>query len=316
MACGLGLSVLSVPASTFARPDARAGFRLERMALAPTPEDGFALTLPDTLAPMRWASALSLGYALNPFELRGPPAQAVVTQRLGAELAFALGLVEGLEAYARVPFVLVSAGENTRIEQASFGAPGGFAIGDIALGGTAHAFQFRSLHLGARAEMLLPTGSPAELTGDYAIAPRGHLLASYELSRLTFGLEGGAVYRPHRDFAQVRIGSEYEGVAGSRLKLRQNFELWFEAFGTRSARRPNDASALDTLDLLLGGRHRAPVGAFCLHTSGALGAGFSDAAGDPDLRVLFSVALTSEKHAETLRASAHDAFSAQAQAAR
>ena len=306
----------SFTTSASAQSYAREGFRLERLALAPTPEDGIALTLPDTLGHLRWSSTLALSYVLNPFQFRGPPEQSLVAQRLSADLAFAIGVYEDFEAYARVPFVLVSAGDNVLVERTTLAAPGGIALGDAAFGATANVFQFRDLSLGARAELLLPTGSQSELTGDYAIAPRAHALAAYRWWKLTFGLEGGAVYRPERDYALVRIGSEYEWVMGSKLALRETFDLGLEAFGTRSARRPRDSAALDTLDLLFAGRHRAPVGVLCLHTSAAIGTGFSDAAGDPDLRVVFNIALTSEKGAEPSRPKAHDVFSPASAAAR
>ena len=289
------------------------GFRLERMALAPTPEDGFALTLPDTLGHLRWVGTVSLGYALQPFQFRGPPAATLVSQRLSADLLFALGLYEHFEAYARVPFVLVSAGDDTSYERTTLAAPGGFAAGDAALGGTARVFRVRDLTIGARAELVLPTGSQSELTSDYAIAPRGHALASYGIWRLTFGLEGGAVYRPIRAYGPVRISSEYEWVAGARFRALDSLDFWLEGFGTRSARRPKEAAALDTVDVLLSGRYRAPVGPFCLHTSAGVGTGFSDAAGDADLRVMFNIALSSEKDAETSASKAHDAANQAAQ---
>lgn len=308
MAGCLAVASWWLAAPALAQSYANQGFRLERLALAPTAEDGVAVTLPKTLGHLRAAGALTLSYVRHPFQLPGPPERSLVAQRLSADLTFALGLFDVAEAYGRLPFLLVGAGEDIRLERTRFSAPGGFALGDAALGGTADIYQFRDLRLGARAELLLPTGSQDDLMGDYAIAPRGHALTSYDYERFTFALEGGAVYRPKRDYARVRIGSEYEWVAATRFALLPALDLWVEAFGTRSARRPAEASALDTLDLLFSGRHRAPVGLFCLHTSASLGTGFSDAAGDPDLRVLFTVALTTNKEPENDTPKAHDAL--------
>lgn len=296
---GLALTFLWASAETQAQAAPKEGFRLERLAKAPTPSDGFALTLPQTLGMWRWSGAVSMGYGLDPFVLKGPPERSLVSHRLAADVVAAVGVLDLLDVYARVPFVLVSAGDGATFADTTLSSPGGFSIGDMALGARARFLRFEGLSLGARAEGLLPTGNQDELNGDYAIAPRGRLLVSYDVWKVTLGAEGGAVYRPDRDFGPVRIGSEAEWVLGARFKALEVLDVWAESFGTRALRRPDGAAALDTVDVLIGARHRAPVGSLLLFSSGAIGAGFSDAAGDPSLRVLFNVAITSgEKPAQ------------------
>jgi len=289
----LSLTLLWIGSNATAQAAPPEGFRLERVALAPTPQDGFALALPQTLGRMRWSGALSLGYGLKPFALQGPPEASVVSQRLGVDLLFAFGVLDMLDLYARVPFVLVSAGDGASVGDATLSAPSGFSMGDIAAGGRARFLHLEGVSLGARVEAILPSGDQDALNGDRALAPRGRLLVAYEFRKITIGAEGGAVYRPDRDFGPVRIGSEAEWVLGARVKVLEALDVWIESFGTRALRRPDGASALDTLDVLAGARHRAPVGDLTLFSSGAIGTGFSDAAGEPDLRVLFNVGIAS-----------------------
>jgi len=298
MASLVGLLVLGMTEGAAAQLASNEGFRLERFSPAPTPDDGFALTLPQTLGHLRWSSMLSFGYARKAFTLRGPPERELVAQRVGGDLSVAVGLFSALEAYARLPFLLLSAGRNARFDQTELTAPAGLGVGDAAFGGTLHALELFGISVGARAELLLPTGSQRDLMGDYAVEPRGHMLVSYEVGRLTLGAEGGAIYRPHRDYGPVRIGPEAEWTLGARVHALEAFDVYAEAFGTASLRRPAGAAALDTLDVLLGARHRAPVGPLVLRTGGAAGVGISDAAGDPSLRVLFSLALTSAEGAQ------------------
>jgi len=294
----LGLLTWGMSASASAQLAPSEGFRLDRLSPAPTPDDGFALTLPQTLGHLHWSSMVSFGYARKAFVLRGPPDEELVAHRLGGDLSVAIGLFNAFEAYARLPFMLASVGRDARFDQTALTAPRGGALGDAALGGTLYALQLFGIGVGVRGELLLPTGNQPDLMGDYAVEPRGHLLAAYELGRLTVGAEGGAVYRPHRDYGPVRIGPEAEWTLGARVHALEAFDVYAETFGTSSLRRPAGAAALDTLDLLVGARHRAPVGPFVLRTGGAAGVGISDAAGDPSLRILFNVALTSAEGAQ------------------
>jgi len=288
----LGLLVSALRAEVAVAQYAPAqGFRLERWVSTPTSRDGFAVTRPGVLAHGVWSLKLVGNYTMNPLMLRDPRAHAVVAHRLGAELTAALGLWDALQLYARLPFTVFSLGQDAVIQQTSFQAPGGMALSDVALGATMQLFSRRGVQLGARAELVTPSGNRGQLAGDSALAPRALGLLEYTRGPLSFVLNGGVVYRPHRAYALTRIGNELEWGGLVRFDADHGVEFLMEAFGSLGLRDRAGPAASDSFDVLLGGRYSADTGKVRMRSGLALGTGLSDALGDPDLRVLFSLAL-------------------------
>ncbi|MFT3926017.1 MAG: thrombospondin type 3 repeat-containing protein [Myxococcales bacterium] len=280
--------VCSVGAAQYAPAE---GFRLERWVSAPTSRDGFSVTRPGVLEHGVWSAQFVGNYTLRPLVLRNPGEQAVVAQRLGAQITMAVGLWEVLEVYARVPLTVLSLGHDVVYQQTAFNAPGGLALSDIALGATGRLFSARGFMLGTRAELVTPSGNRGQLAGDSALAPRVQGLAEYVHGPLSFTLNGGFLYRPPRDYASARIGNELEWGALVRVSARHGLELLLEAFGALGLRDRAGPSAADTLDLLLGGRYTADTGAVRMRSGLALGTGLSSALGEPAFRALFSLGL-------------------------
>lgn len=285
------MALLGLGASAAAQPAPRQGFRLERWVSSPTSRDGFAVVLPDTLEHLTWSAQIATVYAYAPLVLRDPYEHLVVAHRLSGELTYALGLWDKVEVYGRVPMTWASLGEDVTYEQTRFSAPGGFALGDLAVGATAHLWSLHGFDVGARGELILPTGNRTQLVGDSALAPRLSALASYTYEQITVALNGGYVYRPHRDYALSRIGQELEWGAALRFDTRADYEVSLEAFGSTGLRDRAGSGAADTLDVLVGARKTADTGVVRMRVSGALGGGFSAAAGDPRVRALLMVAL-------------------------
>lgn len=282
---------VSLPALAQAQYAPREGFRLERWSSPATGRDGFAVMRPEVLPHLVWSAQILTSYSLRPLVLRDPRHHNLVAHRLNVDLVAALGLWDRLQLYGRLPFTALSIGEDVLHQQTHFQAPSGSSMGDAALGLSASMFSAHGFTLGARAELLLPSGRQTQLNGDTALAPRGHGLAEYQRGLVSFALSYGAVYRPHRDYAGTRIGSELEWGMLLRLMLRRDTEVLLEAFGTRGLRARALASAADSLDFMLGARRTADTGAVRLRVGTALGTGVSRAVGEPDLRAMLQIAV-------------------------
>ena len=267
------------------------GFRLDRWVSPPTSRDGFAITRPSVLEHGVWSLQLVGNYALRPLVLRNPQEHPVVAHRMGASVTAAVGLWEFLELYARVPVTVFSLGQDVVYQQTSFQAPGGFALSDVAFGASALALSTGGFQLGGRAELMLPTGNRTQLAGDEALAPRVLGLAEYTRGPVVFALNGGYLYRPPRDYALARIGQELVWGALARFDGEHGLEFLIEAFGSRGLRARSGPSASDTFEVLLGARYAADTGVVRMRSGLALGTGLSAALGEPDFRMLFSLAL-------------------------
>jgi hypothetical protein len=225
--------------------------------------------------------------------LRDAADHRVVAHRLGVELTGALGLWNRLELYGRLPATWHSVGQDADYEQTHFKAPGGTALGDMALGGTALLWSGAGVELGGRAELILPTGNRGQLAGDSALAPRLHGLASYRHRQLLLAANAGYVYRPDRAYAVARIGSELEWSSALRFDAPADYQISLEAFGTLGLRERSGAGASDSLDVLIGGKKALDTGAVRMRLGAAVGGGFSQAYGDPRLRAMLSVSVES-----------------------
>lgn len=267
----------------------RQGFRLERWASPPTARDGFAVTRPGVLPHGVWSAQIISSYAYRPLVLRNPREHAVVAHRLSAELTGAVGLFDRLQVYGRLPFTVLSVGEDVLYRQTYFAAPTGAALSDMAFGATGSLFSAHGLSFGARAELMLPTGNRSQLAGDSAIAPRAHALAEYAHRDFSVAVTGGGAYRPTRSYALSRIGSELEWGLLLRFLPLAHTEVLLEAFGTRALHGRSLPSASDTLDLLLGARRSADTGVVRLRAGASIGAGVSRSAGEPTLRAMLQV---------------------------
>ena len=276
------------------------GFRLDRLELPPTIEDGIALQLPNTLGHLRWSAALTLNYTHSPLVIEPQPEVLgegrVVADRLQAQVVAALGLAEFAEIHARAPVVLSQGGD--RIPLVSDPRPAAFAAADVTVGGSLRLLGAaeRGPQLGLVGELVLPSGSQEAYGSDKGVGPRVLLTAAHVVpSAVTIALQLGGLYRPERQYADAQLGSEALGALGVYVTSVPRLVVGAEVLGALALASSNSAShTAKSLEAQLGVRYTAAPG-FAAQL--AAGAGLNNDVGVPQLRALLSLGFAPPKHA-------------------
>jgi outer membrane protein OmpA-like peptidoglycan-associated protein len=167
-----------------------------------------------------------------------------------------------------------------------FPVPRESGLGDPAVGASAHLLghRKRGFSLGLNAAVLVPVGSDAALASDGKVGARGTLAVAVVLPGVTFAIEGGAAYRPHRQLGVLDSGSELLMRAGAYLPIAERLRLVGEV---NAATRLGDDKTFDEiatpLEALLGLSYTTPIG---LSFGIAGGPGLTNATGTPALRAM------------------------------
>jgi len=302
----------SAPAQTTAR-----GWALDRYE-PPVAGDAFLLAEHPWYRGTRLvAAAFTLDYAANPLWLRIPrdglPAldQAVVSAMLTAHLGVAVSPLPWLGAHLSLPVALQQSGVAIPAGAGNLGPSAGVAPGDLRAGlrlrlvGDAGRDPF-SLHLGAL--LWLPTGSPADNTGDGAARAEARVVAAGTASRLRWSAGAGFHVRGAIDALNLAVGHELRATAALSISLlRGRFDVGVEtaAFTALRDRPDRRGSAAFTrgqwgAEAMLSARWRVadPVQ---LGLAGGLGLG--EGYGIPEARALLAVVYAPEEQAPPTRPS-------------
>lgn len=266
------------------------GFRIDRLRPPPTAEDGLGMQYARTLGHLVPGVGLVLDYAHAPLVARTTEGERgeIVSNRFLAHVVGALGVLDFLELHVRVP-VAFTASDAPTVGGLAFAAPDVVALGDGALGGSVSFFSEgrRGFSIGLGVEALIPWGTSTSYASDTELSARGQLLATYALPAVTISAMVGGLYRPERQISVAHAGSELEYALGVLVPVVPDVDVLLEVLGAVSL--PEGQSHPSPFEALLGGRVRAGSG---VAIEAAIGMGFSQAPGVPDVRALAGVRWT------------------------
>lgn len=282
---------------------APSGWALDRYEPAPAGDATFLAELPWYRSTRALAAGLTLDYAANPLGLRAPrdgmPAleRSVVSGMLTAHLGVAFAPLDRLGFHVSFPVALDQSGTPVPAGLGNLGPAAGPAPGDLRAGlrvrlaGDAGRDPI-SLHLGAL--LWVPTGSPADNTGDGAFRGEGRIVLAGRASWLRWSAGAGLHLRGPVDALNLAIGHELRLTAAlvasllrGRLHVGPEAHL-FSALrdlpggSTSAAFRPGQWG----VEVLAGARWRV---ADAVHVGLGGGFGIAQGYGVPEGRALLSV---------------------------
>ncbi len=232
-------------------------FRLDKLDPAPALNDGLALSLPSTLGHLRPSAQLVLDYARKPLVTKGYMADAddveIISDRVNAHLALALGLGERGEVFLRLPVVIYQQGDEPIPGGRRYNEPSSAGLSDLTVGGSYHLLgeEKRGPSLALNAGLSLPTGSKKAFGSDGGVGARGTVSAAQAFEHATIALESGLAYRPERQYGHREIGTEFLYRAGLYVPVGSRTRLMLEANGASSILEgqffKRDARPLETL---------------------------------------------------------------------
>ena len=222
------------------------GFRLQRSMAPPSPHDGLAMQLPQTLGQWRWSAALGIGLQYAPLVSgQADPMDDIdiVGQRVFARAAFSLGISDAVDAFVSLPFVMTQSGDDPGMGNAMFRAPSTAGVGDLALGASVAVFRTDGgLSVGTVGSISLPTGQADALTGDDGLGGQLTAMVAYPVSDWLLAMEIGVGIHPERDYGALALGSELIFRAGAHYRVSSAVRALFELDGSTWLR---DGQAFD-----------------------------------------------------------------------
>jgi outer membrane protein OmpA-like peptidoglycan-associated protein len=205
-----------------------AGWALDRYEPS-APGDAFFLAeLPWYRGARTVAVGLTLDYAANPLGLRiprdglPPVDQAVVSGMLTGHLGVAFAPLDRLGIHLSFPVALAQSGSAIPSGAGNLGPSMGVAPGDLRAGlrvrlvGDAERDPW-SLHLGAL--LWIPTGSPADNTGDGSFRFEPRVVLAGRASRLRWSMGAGLHLRSAVSALNLAVGHELRVTAALGLAL-------------------------------------------------------------------------------------------------
>ena len=197
IALGALLSLAAAPAS--AQPAPKAGaFAVDRFEPTP-PGDRFVSIKDGAVAGEElFRAALTLDYARSPLAV--PSAPALVADQLVLHADLSLALWERVLLSMSLPVVLLDRGAAVTLPGSpplTIGGPTSADLGDIALGARVEIFvaAHDRATLGAGADFWLPTGNPANFTGDPRVRAMPYASFSGALSHFVYASHAGVLLR-------------------------------------------------------------------------------------------------------------------------
>jgi outer membrane protein OmpA-like peptidoglycan-associated protein len=270
----------------------QSGFALDRLAPAPSSEDGLALVLPRTLQHLRPSFGLTLDYAHQPLVIAragDDPNAALVKHRFVGHATAALGLGTRAELFVRVPVLFAQRGDSQTLGLVSRDVSSSSAFGMVSLGGGVRIAgeDDGPLQLGATAWLELPSGREAALSKDDGVGFAAVATGAAHIQGFSFAVNAGGRYRPDANYGSSRIGSELLLAVGAYAHVGDKLTFLGELNGAIALREVGHvAGQAAPLELLAGVRHSTP---FKVSLTGAVGLGLTHAVGVPDVRALLQV---------------------------
>jgi len=294
----LAVAVFALPTRASAQA-AREGFALDRYHAPPSIEDGLGRERPDTLGHLRPSAALVVDYGYAPLVLGqgGDAIGNVVGHQVVGHVAAALGILDRFQVDLDVPVTLFQSGDDPAIlafhdgqpvGARTFEAPGSFAMGDPAIGGSVLALGEKTgPQIGASLAFPLPLGSQEDLASDGGFGMRLRADGALVGDGGSIGAGLGFARRPRRAFEPgvLETGNEITFDLGAYLSVTDDVEALFELGGATEFREAfaSDETAIETL---LGARMSLPPG---LVIGVGAGPGLTRAVGVPTLRAVVEV---------------------------
>jgi OOP family OmpA-OmpF porin len=219
----------------------------------------------------------------------GDTRTTVVESMTTMQLTGAYGLDESTQLGVSLPIVFALQGDGFQAMNAMPTA-GGISvtgIGDLVLEGKKRLYRDRQLRVGALAQITLPSSfgsDDSQFIGDDLPTARGKVALQYEMSRVSFGINGGVILRKPRTIYDSTIGQQLTWGVGAAVRITPKLSVIGESFGR--AGLPSfslDASPLEAV----GGLRFYATNAFAIVVGG--GAGIIKGIGSPEARFFASV---------------------------
>jgi OmpA-OmpF porin, OOP family len=282
-----------------ARAQQAAGFAVDRFEPAAAGSELVSLESLDFEGHLRPAAGLVGSWAWKPLVVYDPQGEVapLVRQELLQHVQGSLVLWNRARVDLSLPIPLAHSGSDVIVAGQSYGAPHGYGVGDLRLGGSVRLFGRPGSRLmaGAGARLFLPTGDTRAFTSDGSVRfwpqlmvmGRPRVQAGGESDRLTIAGRLGVHVRPENACnCDLSPGSELTAGVGAGWRFSPRWSAGPElslatALGGRFASR-----AGTSVELLLAGR---VVVAPRWYVSFGFAPGRSDGAGTPVARAVLGV---------------------------
>ncbi len=267
------------------------GFSVNRFSPAERGSDWFANDSLDLRGHLRPAIGLLGDYALKPliiYDMEGDERIRLIENQLFIHAGAALTLKDRVRVAVNLPLMVRQNGTSGMLNGFTYTAPEGFAVGDVRLGADVRLLgQYTDVFtLAVGAQVLLPTGSRDEYTGDGHVRTNLHVAIAGDVGPVAYAARLGAEYRALAESIDgSAIGSEVFGAASVGLRaLERRLLVGVEVFGSTVISEGDSFFSRRTspVEGLVGVHYN--TGDFRLGVG--VGRGFTAAFGTPAMRAL------------------------------
>jgi outer membrane protein OmpA-like peptidoglycan-associated protein len=288
-------AALALACCAWASPATAQSVRLDQYRMAETPNDGFALSRPNTLGHVAFGARLDLDYALNPLVyqlVRSDPSSevaAVVEHQLSGQLGLSFGLFDRLVAFAGIPVNFVIDGQQVPGQPRADGT----SLGDLSVGLRGRLFGevddafALSIQVAATAPTAQAARFQSRFAGESGFTVQPKVLLEVRIERLVrFTGNLGFLVREREDFGSLEVRSELTWGLGAAVAVVPDvLDVTVETWGATSLFDFGGAGVTPAEGIL--GLQVHPLEGLTL--GAAAGTGFSRSYGTGDFRAILSL---------------------------
>ncbi|MBA3538752.1 MAG: transporter [Deltaproteobacteria bacterium] len=297
----LGVAALGVSSAAHAQasPPFDPAIDIQTFSYAIGPKSFFTVSDADVADQKQLAVDALFTYLTKPFtiynvdvnddnRITGARSQ-VVESMTAAQITAAYGVSENIQLGANLPIVFKMEGQGLDPVTGGPGMTGlnVTGLGDILVEGKVRFYKNEGFRLGARVGVTVPTSfgsDDSKFLGDNLPTLRAGLALQYDVSRISFGLNGGVLFRKPREIYDTTVGQQLTWGAGLALRITDKFSVIGEGYGRKSMFDSSlDASPLE----VEGGIRLYATSAVAIVVGG--GAGLVKGIGSPASRFFLSI---------------------------
>lgn len=294
-------------AATASITPAEAQMQINRFRASETPQDDFAISRPVGQGMLGIGAVLHVDYANDPLDrttLGSEERVSIIRDQATANFGLSLGLFERFVLFGGLPINVVMEGEDGEARDAGAPRADGFGLGDLYFGGRVHLWgEEKEIFLvGVQATATLGTAqwtnSRSFYSGEGIFATlHPELLVESWLGPVRANLNTGFVFRVGEDFLDVQNSEEWTWSGGVALPIAlgdDHIVPHAQVFGSTTFESFFEEKTTP-FEGLLGVKYRTGGLSF----GATAGAGFVQAYGTPDYRVMGMAGWTSHRPDQT-----------------
>ncbi|MBA3458427.1 MAG: thrombospondin type 3 repeat-containing protein [Deltaproteobacteria bacterium] len=247
MSAVLGLAIVASTGTALAQsPPFDSSIDLQTFEYAIGPKTFFTVSDGDVAAPKQLSVDAMVTYLTRPFTIYNvDPAnpdqvgseRTVVVKHIAAmQITAAYGVNEKLMVGANLPIIFQLSGDGLMPETGR-GAPNGLnvtGLGDLKVEGKYRLYRKDALKVAGIGGVTLPTSfgsDDSQFIGDDLPTLHAKMAVQYDVGKLSFGANGGALLRKPRMIYESTIGPQLVWGAAAAVRITDRFSVIGEAFG-------------------------------------------------------------------------------------